>query len=211
MKEFTKFGSGFKIAMRDLQIRGAGNLLGANQHGHFANVGYEMYCRMLQEAVADELGEEANVVRPIETEIDLVVNAFIPQDYIEGELDRIEVYKRIAAITSEEDFDDVADNITDRFSDIPDSVENLLRIALLKALASKAGISKIRESEEMYFIEYEDASKFDPNILSLLADKKYIVKLRKNSKYPIFAVVKNKQKNNIRFCMELVKNIIPKE
>ncbi len=211
MKEFTRFGSGFKIAMRDLQIRGAGNLLGANQHGHFANVGYEMYCRMLQEAVADELGQEADVIRPMETEIDLSVNAYIPQDYIQGEMDRIEVYKLIASITCEEDYDEVAYNLTDRFSDMPESVENLIKIALLKAESSKAGISKIRETEEMYFFEYEDASKFDPNILQLLADKGYKVKLRKNSKYPIFAVMKNKSKNNIRFCMDLVKNIIPKE
>ena len=211
MKEFTRFGSGFKIAMRDLQIRGAGNLLGANQHGHFANVGYEMYCRMLQEAVAGEMGVEADIIKPIETEIDLAVNAFIPQEYIQGQTDRIEVYKRIASITDEGDFDDVAGILIDRFGDMPEGVENLLKVALLKATASLAGISKIRETEEMYFFEYENPDRFDAGALQTLADKGYRVKLRKNTKYPVFAVVKQNGKNNIRFCMDLVKNIVPKE
>ncbi|MDE6357852.1 MAG: transcription-repair coupling factor, partial [Eubacteriales bacterium] len=143
IKEFTEFGSGFKIAMRDLEIRGAGNLLGAEQHGHMDIIGYEMYCKLLEQAISELKGEI--IENEFETLIDLSVNAFITPSYIENEVQKLEMYKKISLIKTEEDFFDVQDELEDRFGTIPKVVQNLLNIALMKSYAHNLGINKISQ------------------------------------------------------------------
>lgn len=144
IKEFTELGSGFKISMRDLEIRGAGNLLGARQHGHMEAVGYDLYCKMLNEAVKRLKGEKVENDE-FETNIDLKMDAFIPADYIPNEFQKLDVYKRIAEIETEPERDDMVDELIDRFGEPPQSVCNLLEIALLKAKAHDAYITAIVE------------------------------------------------------------------
>ena len=143
IREFTELGSGFKIAMRDLEIRGAGNLLGAEQSGQMDLVGYDLYCKLLAEAVREEKGEETE--ESFETVVDLVMDAFIPDSYIPNEFQKMEFYKKIAAIENENDYDDVADELMDRCGDMPAPVLNLLAIADLKAAAHAASFTEIKE------------------------------------------------------------------
>lgn len=142
IKEFTELGSGFKISMRDLEIRGAGNLLGASQHGHMEAVGYDLYCKMLNEAVKKMKGEVIEE-EEYETGVDIKVDAFIPVGYIKNEFQKLDVYKRIAEIENEEEKSDMLDELLDRFGEPPRSVMNLLAIALLKAKAHRAYITDI--------------------------------------------------------------------
>lgn len=141
IREFTELGSGFKISMRDLEIRGAGNVLGAQQHGHMAAVGYDLYCKLLNEAVMTLKGEE--VLDEFETKIDLDIDAYIPSSYIKNEMQKLNVYKRIASIESEEDYFDMQDELMDRFGEMPKNVMNLLSIAYVKAMAHKAWVTEI--------------------------------------------------------------------
>ena len=156
INEFTRFGSGFQIAMRDLQIRGAGSILGANQHGHFANVGYEMYSKLLKEALEEEKGEVREEKE--DTAISLKVDAFIPSTYIEDEKLRILTYKEIASIQSEEEKIEIIDNLIDIYGDIDTPLENLIEISLLKANATKRGILKIAQNDAQKAI-YVDLDK----------------------------------------------------
>lgn len=141
IREYTEFGSGFKIAMRDLEIRGAGNLLGAQQHGHLASVGYDMYMKLLGEAISNEKGEAPKNTR--ECLIDLQINAHIPDKYITALSQRLMVYRRIADIRSFQDAEDVRDELRDRFGDIPPSVEGLIEVSLCRNKASSMGIYEI--------------------------------------------------------------------
>lgn len=147
IKEFTEFGSGFKIAMRDLEIRGAGNILGAQQHGHMDAVGYDMYCKILKESVDELSGKETN--EEITTSVDFALDAFIPETYIANNNMRIDVYKKIASITTEEDMTEIFDELCDRFGDVPKPVVNLINIAYLKALANSVGIVDINAKKTM--------------------------------------------------------------
>lgn len=163
VKEFTELGSGFKIAMRDLEIRGAGNIMGAAQHGHMAAIGYDLYCRMLEEAVKESRGEiDSN---PIETTIEIKVDAYIPNSYIEDETQKIEIYKKIASIESKEDYIDIQDELEDRYSDIPLSVVNLMDIAYLKSLAGKLGIVEIKDKADSIYIKFENESMLTENLI----------------------------------------------
>lgn len=141
IREFTELGSGFKIAMRDLEIRGAGNLLGEQQSGHMEAVGYDLYCKMLNEAVKQLKGE--TVEEDFETTVELDLDAFIPSSYIRNEYQKLDAYKRIAAISNEEEYDEMADELIDRYGDLPKPAHNLLSIALLKAEAHEAGITQL--------------------------------------------------------------------
>ncbi len=141
IREYTEFGSGFKIAMRDLEIRGAGNLLGAQQHGHLAAVGYDMYMKLLSEAISDEKGEAPKKQR--ECLIDLQINAHIPDKYISALSGRLTAYRRIADVRTLEDADDVRDELRDRYGDIPPSVEGLIEVSLCRNTASALGIYEI--------------------------------------------------------------------
>lgn len=142
IREFTDLGSGFKIAMRDLEIRGAGNLLGAEQHGHMHAVGYDLYCKMLNQAVKDIKGI-AKEEEKYETMLDLSVDAYIPDTYIKNEAQKLDIYKRIAGIETEEECEDMLEELTDRFGDTPKTVMNLLEIAKLKARAHGLYITEI--------------------------------------------------------------------
>lgn len=145
IKEFTEFGSGFKIAMRDLEIRGAGNLLGKEQHGNMNLVGYDMYCMLLEQAVKEKKGEE--YVSPIEVTVDIKVDAYIPESYVEYEQQRIDLYKKIAAIEDLDDYYDLQGEFIDRFGDMPQSVQNLLDISYIKSLCRIVQISDLLQTE----------------------------------------------------------------
>ena len=142
IREFTDLGSGYRIALRDLEIRGAGNLLGKKQHGHMAAVGYELYCKMLNDAVRKLKGVQ--VRERFETNVDLDVAAYIPPSYIMNETQKLEIYKRIAAIETDTECEEVKEELLDRFGEIPKSVDNLLRIVLIKIAANKLFITEIR-------------------------------------------------------------------
>ncbi len=159
IREFTQFGAGFKVAMRDLEIRGAGNLIGPEQHGHMADVGYDFYCKMIDEAIKEEKGEiNEAVALDIDTSIEIPIDAHIPKSYIGSEKIRLSMYKRIASIQSEEDHDDVQDELIDRYGDIPKSVRNLLFIALMKAYCSKAFVTRLQVKEgEIRFTFHKNA------------------------------------------------------
>jgi transcription-repair coupling factor (superfamily II helicase) len=143
IREYVEFGSGFKIAMRDLEIRGAGNLLGPEQSGYLMSVGYDLYLQLLEEAVLEERGEE----KKIETECsaDLTVNANIPESYVPSPEQRMDLYRRIAAIRSNEDASDLLDEMLDRYGEAPKSVLALLDVALLRSAAAKVGVSDISQ------------------------------------------------------------------
>lgn len=150
LKDFTELGSGFKIAMRDLEIRGAGNMMGSSQHGHMASIGYDLYCKMLEDTVKLVKGEIEN--EPIETSVDIKVDAFIPSSYITDEIQKIEVYKKIAAIENINDFMEIKSELEDRYSSIPDSVYNLMDIAYIKSLCKGLYIEDIKEiAKELRF------------------------------------------------------------
>ena len=144
--EFTEFGAGFRIAMRDLEIRGAGNILGPEQSGHLETVGYDLYCKMLEEAM-----EEVRLVRDgkpskskgIETRVDIKVDAFLPDDYVQDSRTRMEIYKRIADMATDEERSDLIDEMIDRFGDMPPVVETLMDIAQLRMNAGKLGITQV--------------------------------------------------------------------
>jgi len=160
IREFTDLGSGIKIAMRDLEIRGAGNLLGEAQSGHMEAVGYDMYCKMLNEAVLQLKGggEEESFT----TTIDLNIDAYIPESYIKNEYQKLDIYKRIAAIENEEEMDDMTEELIDRFGDIPKKVQQLLHIAALKGLAHSAYVTAVEQKGgDIRFTMYEKA-KIDP-------------------------------------------------
>jgi Transcription-repair coupling factor (superfamily II helicase) len=157
IKEFTELGSGFKISMRDLEIRGAGNLLGADQHGHMEAVGYDLYCKMLSEAVRRLKGETV-ASQDYETGIEIKVDAFIPVGYIKNELQKLDIYKRIAEIETEEEMSDMTDELVDRFGEPPKSGMNLLAIALLKAEAHRAYITEVASrADTLRFAMYPGA------------------------------------------------------
>ena len=141
IREFAEFGAGFKIALRDLEIRGAGNLLGAEQHGYIDSVGYDLYIKLLNEAVLEERGETLAERR--EATIDMKISAHIPESYIPVSAHRMEMYKKISLITSKEDAIDVSDEFLDRFGDMPKATERLVSVALAKALATDAGIERV--------------------------------------------------------------------
>ncbi|MDF9407714.1 transcription-repair coupling factor [Pelotomaculum isophthalicicum JI] len=141
IREFTELGSGFKIAMRDLEIRGAGNILGAEQHGHIAAVGFDLYCRLLEEAVKEARGEK--VTQAPETTIELPVEAYIPDTYIPETGQKVEIYKRIAALAATADLSDFEDELVDRFGDPPAVVQNLLAVAKVRILAGRLKVKKI--------------------------------------------------------------------
>ena len=154
IREFTSFGSGFRIAMRDLQIRGAGNLLGHSQHGHMASVGYDMYVKLLNQAIAAEKGE-APPTDKSECSIDITVDAYIPEKYIPDPSGRIEAYKRIAAIENRADADDVLDELRDRYGKPPLSVQGLVDVSLVRIVAARLGVYEITQKEQTLLL-YSD-------------------------------------------------------
>ncbi|MCL2052260.1 MAG: transcription-repair coupling factor [Lachnospiraceae bacterium] len=185
IKEFTDLGSGFKIAMRDLEIRGAGNLLGQKQHGHMEAVGYDLYCKMLDEAVKNLKG--ISTLDDFATTVDLDVDAFIPESYIVNEIQKLDIYKRIAGIESKSECDDMKEELIDRFGNIPTSVENLLRIALIRIEANALYITEIKgKTDEIIFYLRPDA-KIKAEIIPLFLKRHQTIRFSHKGT-PYFAV-----------------------
>lgn len=155
IKEFTEFGSGFKIAMRDLEIRGAGNLLGAEQHGQMASIGYDLYVKYLDSAVK-RLKGQIKTEEPVETSIEIDVDGYIPDRYISNEEQKIEAYKRISVIESKAEMDELMDELTDRYGDIPKQVQNLIRISYIKAMARSHRILSVEQSGDRVKLGFGD-------------------------------------------------------
>ncbi|MDD6811044.1 MAG: transcription-repair coupling factor [Lachnospiraceae bacterium] len=171
IKEFTDLGSGFKIAMRDLEIRGAGNLLGARQHGHMQAVGYDLYCKMLNEAVKNLKG--ISTIEDFNTSIDLDVDAYIPPSYIVNEIQKLDIYKRIAGVENDRECEDMKEELLDRFGEIPKSVDNLLRIALIRIKAHQLFMPEVKgKNESIQFELRMDAPIRVENIPALLQKHK---------------------------------------
>ena len=169
LKDFTELGSGFKIAMRDLEIRGAGNMMGSSQHGHMASIGYDLYCKMLEDTVKLVKGEIEN--EPIETSVDIKVDAFIPSSYITDEIQKIEVYKKIAAIENINDFMEIKSELEDRYSSIPDSVYNLMDIAYIKSICKGLYIEDIKETAKELRFKFVKGYKGFEDIYSVLLNQ----------------------------------------
>ncbi len=206
IREFTELGSGIKIAMKDLEIRGAGNILGARQHGHMESVGYDLYCKLLNEAVAEEKGME--VMDSFETKIDISIDAFIPPQYIKNEFQKLSVYKQIASIESEEEYRDMQDELMDRFGELPKNVENLLSIALIKALAHKAWITEISNiGTQLKFAMYREA-KIDVAGIQAIIDR-YKGKLKfVTDSIPYFMYTMDKTTNDMKEYKQIILDII---
>ena len=208
IREFTDLGSGFKIAMRDLEIRGAGNLLGAEQHGHMEAVGYDLYCKMLNEAVKHlkgELSEESYT-----TTVDLNVDAFIPASYIPNEYQKLDIYKRIASIENENEMEDMLEELIDRFGDVPKKVQQLLNVALLKALAHSAYVEAVEQKgETVKFVMYERAKVKVEKIPKLLEKYKGDLQFTVDTN-PYFTYLKKgkSKKEKGEDILELVKNVL---
>ena len=163
IREFTEFGAGFRIAMRDLEIRGAGNILGPEQHGHLATVGYDMYCKLMEETLNEVQGRQT--ARELETRVDLRVDAFLPPDYVAEEKQRMEMYKRIASIVTDEDRADVTDELIDRYGNLPPAAETLLDVSQLRALCNRLGVSQVTRGKEGLIMKLDERYVPDPACL----------------------------------------------
>jgi transcription-repair coupling factor (mfd) len=196
IREFTDLGSGFKIAMKDLEIRGAGNLLGSQQHGHMEAVGYDMYCKMLNEAVKQLKG--VSVQEDFNTAIDIDIDAFIPEKYIRSEFQKLDIYKRIAGIENQEEYDDILEELIDRFGEPPKSVQNLLFIAKLKAVAHGLYFKEIKQKGKYFkMVLYEKANIEVSQIPELLEKYKsnLIFKIETNPFFTYYVNAKNTKEN----------------
>ena len=156
IKEFTEFGSGFKIATRDLQIRGAGSIFGEMQHGHIEQIGYDMYNKLLNEVVKEMKGEK--VEEEEEITIDLNISSYIPEEYIEDSAQKIEIYQDIAGAKTEEDIQNIIDEIIDRYGEMPEEVYNLLEIARIKNSCRKANVTKLQQKQNDVVIYFKTLS-----------------------------------------------------
>jgi len=186
IREFTELGSGFKIAMQDLEIRGAGNLLGERQSGHMNAVGYDLYCKLLNEAVKRKKGQE--VSEDILVSVDLEIDAYIPDTYIINENQKMDIYKRIASISSKEEADDMRDELTDRFGGIPKSVENLLQVALLRVIAKDVFVTDINTKGKTLEVKVLPNASFAPEkIPAFVASYKGMLRLIPGAK-PVFVL-----------------------
>lgn len=185
IKEYTELGSGFKIAMRDLEIRGAGNLLGAQQHGHMEAVGYDLYCKMLNEAVKEAKG--IAVEESFDTSIDIDIDAYIPMGYIPNEFQKLDIYKRIAGIENQEESDEMLEELIDRFGEPPKSVENLLYIAKIKSMAHRVYFTEVsQKGDTIKFTLYEKAKIDAAKIPEFVAGFGQKMKFTTDAKVPHF-------------------------
>lgn len=171
IKEFAELGAGFKIAMRDLEIRGAGNLLGSQQHGHIATVGFELYCRLLEEAVQELKGGKAAIEKPPDPVLELTTDAYLSGEYIEDAMHKMEIYQRIVAIRNESQIADLIDELVDRFGDMPQPVLNLLAVARIKNAARDIGIRSLLERKDFVEIQFVDRPHIDPDAIMALKSR----------------------------------------
>ena len=198
IREFTEFGSGFKIAMRDLEIRGAGNVLGTRQHGQMEAVGYDTYVKLLSEAIAEQRGE----VKPAEPDclVDLPITAHISDSYIPSPAQRIAMYRRIADIKSREDAEDVKEELEDRYGRIPETVEGLIKISLMRARASQAGIYEIKQNGQQIVFRVSD---FNLGVLPELKKKlKRVIQLNAGNNKPFLSLKLIKGDNTLEMINE---------
>ncbi len=208
MKEYSELGSGFKIAMRDLEIRGAGNLLGAEQSGHMEAVGYDLYCKMLNEAVKEAKG--VVIEDKFDTSIDINTNAYIPPSYVSNELQKLDIYKRIAGIETEEEAEEMLEELIDRFGEPPKSVQNLLAIARLKFYAHSLYIKEVsQKGNELKFIMYEKA-KIRPMMIPEVVQKNApFLSFTADAKNPYFIYQLNaNSREKGKDVIETLKNIL---
>ncbi|MCD8337069.1 MAG: transcription-repair coupling factor [Lachnospiraceae bacterium] len=208
IREFTELGSGFRIAMRDLEIRGAGNLLGSEQHGHMEAVGYDLYCKLLNESVKEAQGIQPPQDR-FETTIDLDIDAFIPDRYIRSETQKLDIYKRIAAIRTEEEHDDMLEELLDRFGEPPRSVQNLLAIARLRAQAHNAWIEELsQKGNELCLVMYEhaqiDTTRIDQLLKNYRGRLKFVVEGKPCFRYTRARVNGKEAEETLPLAQELV-------
>lgn len=203
IKEFTEFGSGFKIAMRDLEIRGAGNLLGLQQHGHIEAVGYDLYVRFLNESIRRLKGEV--VEEKIETTIDIQVDGYIPTKYIEDEEQKIEVYKKIAALEDMDDYRELLDELIDRYGDIPKQVANIMDVSYIKSLASKNKIKNILQGGKDIKLEFVSTDNLSLELIHYLSTE-YKKSIHFNlSSEPYFNfIVKKDPLDNLKILIEKI-------
>lgn len=208
MKEYSELGSGFKIAMRDLEIRGAGNLLGAEQSGHMEAVGYDLYCKMLNEAVKEAKGME--VEEKFETSIDINTSAYIPPTYVANEMQKLDIYKRIAGIETEEEVEEMLEELIDRFGEPPKSVQNLLTIARLKYMAHSVYVREVsQKGEELKLVMYEKAPINPIRIPQLLDVNKPYLKFTADTQNPYFTYVMNaNSREKGKDVVEILKNLL---
>ncbi len=170
IREFTEFGSGFKLAMRDLEIRGAGNLLGAEQHGHMLDVGFDLYCRLLEDAVGVLKGKpEKEAVQPADVEIDLNINAFIGDGYIGEPALKLDVYHRLREIGNEEELGEFREEMEDRFGALPKEVDNLFLIVRIRLLSQTLGVRAVKESRQDVKILFDKGNLIKGDVLMTLA------------------------------------------
>lgn len=160
IKEFTELGAGFKIAMRDLEIRGAGNVLGTSQHGHMEAIGYDLYCKMLEQSMLEKKGEV--VSERIQAKIEFPINAYIPENYIENPQLKIEIYKKIASIQNTPERDKVYEEIEDRFGTVPTPVDNLIRVAYVKSLCEQMGIEEVKQDGRNFVLNFAKEVQISP-------------------------------------------------
>ncbi|MCR4725242.1 MAG: transcription-repair coupling factor, partial [Clostridia bacterium] len=171
IREFTEFGAGFRVAMRDLELRGAGNILGVEQSGHMLSVGYELYCKLVEETVRELQGGATEEAQPeADTSVELGIPAFLPESYVADELTRLSMYKRIASIASDDDKFEVTDELLDRFGDLPKPAQNLLDIALIRSMASRCGISKVALQHRKLVLLFEEKNCLGPELFAALMD-----------------------------------------
>ena len=203
IKEFTEFGSGFKIAMRDLEIRGAGSLLGEIQHGHMEQVGYDTYCKLLDEVVKEMQG--IKVEEEIDVQIDINISSYIPDEYIEAGSQKIEIYQNIALCRNEEDIQNITDEILDRYGNMPREVENLLEIARIKELCKKKNILKVSQKRESIVFNFEPST-FNMEIVdSLVKEFRNRIKFSPGSvPYITFKLDSNEEKKVIKEIKEFL-------
>ena len=205
IKEFTEFGSGFKIAMRDLEIRGAGSMLGEMQHGHMEQVGYDTYCKLLDEVIKEMQGIE--VVEEQDVQIDLAVSSYIPDNFIENSSQKIEIYQNIALCRTEEELQNVIDEVIDRYGRLPKELENLIDIARIKQLARKANILKIAQKENgivFYFVK----EKIKPEMVNTLITKYPMLVKFSNAVEPYVTLRIKENENIIEKAKEFLKTVI---
>ena len=208
IKEFTEFGSGYKVALRDLEIRGAGSLLGEMQSGHMAQVGYDTYCSLLDEVIKEEQGIEVKQERDIQ--IDLRLSSYIPETYIEENSQKIEMYQNIALCTSEEDINDVLDELIDRYGEIPKETLNLIEIARIKIMAKEANVLKItqRENSVVFYIDKMDINaRYDGKMISNLIEK-YKADFRLSQGIEPYITLDTKKIKNDKDLIKFIKDFL---
>ena len=214
IKEFTDLGSGFKIAMKDLEIRGAGNLLGKSQSGHMEAVGYDLYCKMLNEEVKRLKGEKV-AADEFETTVDIEASAYIPADYIRNEVARLEMYKRIAGIFTEEELSELKDELIDRYGEMPVAVDNLVNISFIRQMAHEIGATKVECKGEVARLSIYNEVKFDIDKVSeVLANNEGRLRLR-SGKETYFeykfgdGTRKTKAEDKIKLLVSLTMELVP--